>query len=139
MIVDLVCIVPDGTSPEEGDQLVPYVQHLDGATVDLPTIPEGVDVRFNLTFKGQDGEDFVITDYVITMTGRRTATYTTAVFANEATIDGASSAYVLLANTDTTGQDSRTILYEIRIRSTVDDKVDTVLPPSHMRIVAAVG
>ncbi len=145
MIVNLECIVPDGTTPANGSPAVPYVQHLDGetettkidgTTVVLPAIPSNTDVTFNLHFYGQNKIAFPMTGYTALLTSRRTATAEDPVFANEATIDGSTTNLMtaVVSRDQTADEGTRTDVYDVLILKTATDKADRVIPQSHMRM-----
>ena len=148
MIIELECIVPDGTTPASGAQAIPYVQHLDGetettkidgTTVTLPAIPEGSDVTVRLKFYGQNKVAKALTGYAVFMTARRRATSADPVFANAGTLDGVldTTADVEIARADTLDQNTRTLVYDVQIKS-AGNLVSRVVPESHFRVEASI-
>ncbi len=144
MIVELECVVPDGTDLTDV-QVWPYVQHLDGetettkldgSTIVLPAIPSNTDVTFNLRFYGQNKVAFPMTDYEATLTSRRSASSADPVFSNAATIDGVITNLMtcLVSRDQTEDEGSRTNVYGVLIRNTSTDRADSVLPESHMEM-----
>ena len=144
MIVELECVVPDGTDLA-GVQVWPYVQHfdgetettkLDGTTVVLPVIPSNTDVTFRLRFYGQDKVAFDMTGYTATLTSRRRSTSADPVFSNLATIDGVTTNLMecLVSRDQTADEGSRTNIYGVLIVKTATDRADEVLPESHMQM-----
>ncbi len=137
MIIRLTCVMMDGTAPAEGDPLIPYVQHLDGDSVDLPSIPAGVDVDFEFSFVGQDGEPFDMTDYVGTITVRHARTSADPVFSNSITFV-ADAGTSFATHNDTKDEIPRTCVYDVQVEST-DAKVSQPIPQSHYLITAAIS
>lgn len=137
MIIRLKCVMMDGTAPITGDALVPYVQHLDGDSIDLPSIPAGVDIDFQLTFVGQDDEPFDMTGYAGVVTARRSSTSADPIFANAITFDDDTGTSFATHN-DTKDESPRTAVYDVQVES-ADSKVSQPLPQSHFKITAAIG
>ena len=144
MRVALTCIVPDGSLPLSGDPLVPFVQHLDDETPDVndvvhPTITEGTDVYFDLTFKKANGDPFDLTNKIVTLTVRRTATAVDPLLANLADDSTSDTTTVKVAHAQTEGQHPRTFVYDITMQDGDDDDTDVVLPESHFEMVAKIA
>jgi hypothetical protein len=136
MIIRLQCVMMDGTAPAEGDPLVPYVQHLDGDSVELPTIPAGVDVSFEFDFVGQDGEPFDMTGYGGIITARRSSRSADPIFANQITFDAATGTS-FSTHADTKDEKPRTCVYDVQVVSPTS-KVDQPIPESHFKIVSSI-
>lgn len=138
VIIRLKAVMMDGTDPAEGDALVPYVQHLDGSSIDLPSIPAGVDVSFEIEFVGQDDQPFDMTGYTGFIACRHSRSSSAAVFQNAVTMSGTSGTS-FATHADTKDEKPRTCVYDLRVVEVATSKEQQPIPLSHLVITATVG
>lgn len=122
------CVIMDGTTPAEGDQLIPEAQALE--------LYQGEDVQVNLEFVGQNGSAINITGWAIALGVRNTDTSAEAWLSNAGSVVSgvAGTAKVIINDVDTSTKTPGVYRWAIRaVNTSAEDYLPIPASPFQLR------